>query len=223
MRRVCLGLVFMLVLAGFARPASAAVITFNEAGLVPGFGPAPYYSGSTKGTTITDQLASLGVLFSVSEGGAAYVTSGAFVGAGPSSMSGNFLAINTTPYTSGSWATLTASFVDPLTGNRTTANGFSVTAWDTNNDPTRMTATAFDIDGNWLESYSLASLANTFQFKSSNIGRIEFYDTGGDGHVIDNFSYRLNPASTQVPEPASVTLFGIGSAALALVRRRRRQ
>ena len=34
MRRVYLGLVFMFVLAGFASPASASAIGFNEAGLV---------------------------------------------------------------------------------------------------------------------------------------------------------------------------------------------
>ena len=41
----------------------ATTITFNEPGLVPGFGPNPYFSGTPKGTEVTDQFAALGVVF----------------------------------------------------------------------------------------------------------------------------------------------------------------
>ena len=221
MRRICLGLVFMFVLAGFVREASASAITFNEAGLVPGYGPSPYYGGAQKGTLIGNQFASQGVLFTMSGPGAAYVSSAPFTGATDPSLIGNYLAFNTTPYTSKEWATLSARFVDPLSGTGTTASGFSVTVSDGNVDAVRSRVLAFDIYGNQLEAFTLTSLANTFQFTSSNIARIDFVDTGGDGHVIDNFKFTLNP--TSVPEPASLTLLATGGTVLAFVRRRRRQ
>lgn len=221
MRRVYLGLVFMFVLAGFASPASASAIGFNEAGLVAGYGPSPYYGGATKGTLITNQFASLGVLFSMSGPGAAYVSSAAYTAATDPSLVGNYLAFNTTPYTSKEWATLSARFVDPTSGTNTTANGFSVTLSDGNVDPERAKVLAFDIYGNMLESFTLTSLASTFNFVSSNIARIDFVDTGGDGHVIDNFKFTLNQPLTAVPEPGSMSLFAIGGAALAFMRRRR--
>ena len=62
----------------------------------------------------------------------------------------------------------------------------------------------------------IATLAAALQFTSSNIARIDFIDNGGDGHIIDNFNFTLN--RTTVPEPASMSLFAIGGAALALVR-----
>lgn len=217
MRRVCFGLVLIFLVAGFARPASATAITFNEAGLVPGVGSDPYFKGSSKGTSMGDQLLSLGVSFSITDG-LAYISSDAYLGASSSLLSGNYLTVNS--FTPGKAATLSASFVDPLTGAPATVSGFSATVVDGNVDPIRMTVRAFDLGGNLLEYYSLTTLAAAFQFTSSNIARIDFIDNGGDGHIIDNFNFTLN--RTTVPEPASMSLFAIGGAALALVRRRRR-
>jgi hypothetical protein len=221
MRRVCLSLVFILALAGFGQEASASVITFNEAGLVPGYGPSPYYPAGVKGTSVANQFASLGVLFTVAGPGAAYVSSAPYTGAVDPSVVGNYLAFNTVPYTSKEWATLSATFVDPLSGSGTTVSGFSATVMDGNVDQERMKVRAFDIYGNQLETFTLTSLTSTFQFVSTNIGRIDFIDTGGDGHVIDNFKFTLN--KTPVPEPASMSLFAIGGAVLTLARKRRRQ
>jgi hypothetical protein len=227
MKRIGLCGIFLLLLVGVVQPAGRAFIGFNEAGLVPGFGPNPYFPDGPKGTAITNQFQSLGVLFSISNGEASVSNDSILRIAGSvSTTNQNYLVVNTVPpNVTRPWATLSARFVDPLTGLQATASGFSVTVSDGNAMPNpRITVQAFGVNGALLESYNLTSLASALAFTSSNIGRIDFVDSGGDGHIIDNFAFTLNPPPppSQIPEPATLSLLGAGFFVAAFVIRRRR-
>jgi hypothetical protein len=219
-KRVVFVVALVSALAGLSPPASAALITFNESGLVAGVGPDPYFTGAQKGTLLTDQLSSLGVMFSIGVNGAAYVSNDSVLGpAGSWAMAQNYLAVNTLPLNNtASPTTLRATFVDPLTGVAMTASHVSTLVSDWNAIPNpRVTVNAFDLAGNLIESHSLLDYWNTLAFDSTQIARLDFVDNGGDGHIIDNFQFSLN----QVPEPGSILLL-LSGVAIAVAGRRRR-
>ena len=221
MKRVGLCLAAVLMVIGSARPSSATVITFDEADLVPGVGPDPYFSGAQKGSLLTDQLISFGLLFSIGSDGAAYISNDSFLGAaGSSLLSADYLVVNSLPMNNAGSPTTTlhVSFFDPVTGVATTASGVSAMVIDSNAIPNpRVTVNAFGTLGNLLESRSLMDYANTLMFTSSGIARLDFVDNGGDGHIIDNLTFALAP--TSVPEPGTLALLASG---LAFVGARRR-
>src|SRR5262249_30352646 len=161
-------LMFFLTTAtmlGTARHVSASVITFNEPGLVAGVGPDPYFSGAQKGTLLTNQFASLGVLFSIGVDGAAYISNDSYLGAaGNPAMTGNYLVVNSLPPNNIGLpsTTLHVSFVDPLTGLFTTASGVSAMVTDSNAVPDpRVIVNAFDLLGNLIETHNLTNFWST--------------------------------------------------------------
>ncbi len=169
-----------------------ATITFNEPGLIAGFGPDPTFPGLPKGTTpITTQFLDLGVVFSQDVLGVSYVSTPAIVGgpgAGPSG--GNVLAINTVPQL-GPATTLTATFVEPGdVGSPRTVPNVSVFVADGNAVPSpRVTVRTFDSVGTLLEEGNLISPSTTFNFTVGGIARVDFIDNDGDGFIIDDFSF----------------------------------
>jgi hypothetical protein len=194
-----------------AGPVGASVITFSEPGLLVG-------------ATLSTQLAPFGVIFSVT-GGTALV-GGPFVPPAGSTISGQYLMVNTCHYLasscSGSPAVLSIFFVSPSDPNHkgyVDGSTIFLDLWDTNANPSpRVIVHAYDVFGTHLGTLNLLpEFANGLGGLTGNVHRLEIVDHGADGHVIDNLRY--GPI-TPVPEPVSIMLTGLGLAGLGLYRRR---
>ena len=192
---VALGSLLLTMTSGIVSDAYATTITFNEAGLVAGFGPDPVTTATPKGSTLADLnlvLAPLGVQFDQT-GGFVYVSSPAFVGglAGPSG--GNVGTFNTVPSTGGDGGFVTVTFTCPDGSGRLAtvdSTSFSVFTSDGNSVPDpRITVSTFDLDGMLLESQGLSVLGETLVFSVGSIARVEFLDFGEDGHTFDDLTF----------------------------------
>lgn len=201
-------MVCLLLAAG---SAGASVITFSEPGLLVG-------------TPLSTQLAPLGVLFSVS-GGTALI-GGPFIPPSGSTVSGQYLMVNTCHYLasscSGSPAVLSIFFVspsDPKHHGFVDGSTIFLDLWDTNPNPSpRVIVHAYDVNGALLGSlHLLPEFANNLGGLTGPVHRLDIIDNGADGHVIDNLRY--GPI-TPVPEPVSALLTGLGLASLGLWGRR---
>ena len=223
-KRVTVILGAVVLAMGLARPASASLITFDEMGLKPGAGPDPWWDYHIKGDVLTDQLMSLGLVFSTDANGVAYI--------GGKLATGNYLHINSVPVNAmgGPETTLTLTFVDPLNGyTPATASGISFLTKDGSKvHDLRVIVSAYDMGGNMLETQNLfGANEGTLSFASNHVASLHFYDYGGDGHVIDNLSYTLNPqvtllsesTPTSVPEPGTLPLLTSGLALVGASRR----
>src|SRR6185295_14337902 len=172
-------------------------------GLTAGYGPDSIAPGqSPKGTLLTNQYATAGIIFSADTHAVAYVTSTTLVGGLVSPAGGNILAVNTVPDRNNPPAVLTASFVDTATGAPGTvdATTFSVFVSDSNDTPDpRVIVRTFGADGGFLEEQDLHSLGTTLRLSVGRIATVEFIDNGGDGHTISGFSFgRVLPTNVTV-------------------------
>lgn len=216
--------IFFITIAFFpsTQKAHATTITFNEPGLVAGFGPSPFFSGTPKGTVVTDQLAALGVLFSMNANGVDYISSPTYVGGLTGPSGDNVFTVNTLPPVIGAPAVLTATFIDPSgTGALATIEGttFSVFVSDTDSSSSsRVIVRTFGLDGSLLETQSLTTLGSILNFSVGQIARVEFIDNGSDGHTIDDFTFGRVSA---VPEPSTLLLLGSGLMGLVVWRQKR--
>lgn len=190
----------------------ATVITFSEPSL-------------TLWTPLSTQLASQGVIFSVS-GGTALI-GGTFVPPAGSTISGQYLMINTCHYLApscfGSPAVLTVYFVSPSNPAQPAyVDGATISfdLWDTNAAPSpRVIVHAYDVTGVHLGTLNLfPEFANSLSGFTGPVHRLEFIDHGADGHILDNFTFGPVVAT---PEPTSLLLTGGGLLLLSRALRRR--
>lgn len=231
-------IVFALVLMG--SPVFAGLITFDEPGVSPGYGPNDFSPNVPKGTVVTNDYLSLGVLFSSSTAGGGlanlygYVSNSSY-GINPDYPGGNFLAANTAPEL-GSPGTLTIQFVKP--GDATVKGWVDTSASDplsfwvrddngATNPAVSVQFAFYDVLGNQIgSSGNLASsgnIASTFSFTSlAGVSKIVFTDMGADGFQLDNLTFPTVDPPIANPEPGTLSLLGAGFAAVALLSRRLR-
>ncbi len=201
MKKLSVIWIFLAFLASL--PAvQANMITFNDPGLVAGYEADPFQSGTPKGTSpITDQYQSLGVLFSIDTYGIDFVTSPAFVGGQASPSGGNLLGVDSVLQSNPT--TLTAKFVDPSgTGLLGTISALSFSVFIADTEASVILRT-FGLNGGLLEEKALTTQSATFTFSVGQIARVEFFDLGGDGHTIGDFSFGK---VTPVPLPPTIWL-----------------
>ena len=198
---------FVAVLAFAVVPASATTITFSELGLADG-------------DALTNQLLSLGVLFTpvnatadidddqVPPAGSTVV--GQFVSIGSTSGDG-ILRVQFFNATDSS----IPGYVDGAT--------LFFDLWDTNPATIRTQVNAYDVNNNFLGFMQMGpgEYQNAVNSLSGNIHRLDFVDVGGDGHVMDNLVY--GPITdVPIPEPGTFGLLGIGRTGLGLALHRKR-
>lgn len=198
-------------------PAFPTTITFNEAGLVAGFGP-QQLGLNPQGTALSNQLASLGVTFT-NNGVVNYVSDGPSTGfiAG---ASGNYLVVlNNTILGPPPFGYLTATF------GANGANNISLDLFDGNANPSpRVVVRAYDASNTQLgASLGLMNFGGTLTIPFAH--HIQIEDTGADGFVIDNLSFTLaangNGNVAHAPEPGTWLLLGAGLTVLGTIRRRK--
>ena len=197
-------LLFTFALSLLSMPSRATTIGFNEEGLVPG---AP-------GTSLTNQLAAQGLLFS-SSGTDNYVSNTNFPN-GNVVTEGNFLVVlNKVILASQPWGFVTITFQGGGASN------ISFDVFDGNGTPSpRVLIRAFDDEDIQLgDALGLTTLKATLSIPFARYIQLE--DTGADGFVIDNLSFNLIPTDQGVPEPGTYLLFGGGLAILGLLKVRR--
>lgn len=217
-------LVFSMGVFCLPCPVSAVTLTFSEPGLIPGFGPDQIQTGTPKGTLLTNQLASLGVLVSTTPGteGVAWVTNATFV---PGAPTGDSLAINTFPGRTP--ITTSFAFVDPanpLVSGVVDGSSLSVFVIDSEAIPDpRVIVRTFNHNGILLEEQGLHAFTAPLTFTMGQVARVDFFDNGGDGHLIDNFSFGSITAIAAVPEPSTFLLVAAGALGLLVYGRRRRR
>lgn len=221
MRRSMMAGAFAALGLGMVGAAFASTtINFSEVGLTPGWGPDPWFAGSPKGTDLNTQFLSSGALFEVANG-AAYVTNSSFC-TGTSSLAwGEFLAVNTTPPYVGTGAVLRLTFWNPTNSSEAAVvNGgdinFSIS--DQNSAPTdRVIVRSYDVYDNLLETVTLNSYVDVLGFTGGSVHRVDFFDNGSDGFVVDDLSFGNVGVA---PEPGTLAVIGLGAAALLRKRRR---
>jgi hypothetical protein len=209
-----------------ALPICAATIGFESSelpGLAAGYGPDPYFSGTVKGDSVTNQYAGLGVVMSMSANGVTFLSDSSCYGTyGGYDMSGQYLMVNTVPELSQPAAQLTISFFLPTDlSHIATASGDTIslfvrdTEWATNS----VRVETFGVEGDLIESWDLASLGFTKVFTTGAVQKIVITDLGSDGFRLDNLSFGplTNPDPT--PEPGTALLLAAGLAASALIFR----
>ena len=166
-------------------------LTFDGSGLTPGFGPPPFDRGIPLGTSpISTQFASQGVEFSIDSDGLDWISAPSFVGGDAGPSGGSVFAINSIDAKRPT--TLSATFRDPATGNPGVVDGgtFSVFVSDTNASPDpRAIVRTIGLDGQVIEERSLHVQGELLRFSKGHVARVEFFDAGGDGHTIDDFSF----------------------------------
>jgi hypothetical protein len=227
--------VFALLLCGL--PLCATVITFED--LIAGYGPDAVNPSLPKGTVVTTQYLTSGVVFSSSVASStladlfAYVSSTACCGFGEPSV-GKFLAANTAPEF-GKPGTLTIQFVKPgdaaVKGwvNATASDILSFWVRDDNGDFDPSISVGYilyDVNGAQLASGNLASFTGISATPSWNslagVSKIVLTDMGADGFQIDNLTFGPVQYPQEIPEPGTVALLGTGILGLAFASTRLR-
>lgn len=178
--------------------ASATTISFDDLDA-----PATF-SGTHP---LTDQYASLGVIFSGpvnGYGGAVLAQAGNF-GVTPHSGS-NFLAFNREGYA-----------VDPeiltFTSLVNSVSIFAAGGW--NNDT--FTMSAYDSSYNLLDTDMLTTLSwDLLSVSATGIKYVELIQRGDNSFVYDDLSF----SAAAVPEPSTFLLFGVGLLGAGLLRRK---
>ena len=195
-------LVLVAVVSLFALPAFATTITFDEGALA-------------NGTPMTNQWVAYGITFSVING-SLYIGSGS--GPGGSDIAGRYAVVQS----SGGTGNAVVEFHVP--GDASTpvyVNGSQVSfsLWDTE---ASVTVNAYDLSNGFLGSYDLTALyVNGAGGLTGNVHKLVFVDTGNDGHVFDNLTFPTIPP-TEIPEPGTFALLGLGLIGLGITLRRRR-
>lgn len=207
-------LVLFLLLAA---PAFSGLITFNEVGLTAGFGPDPTFPGSPKGSIVTSQFGPAVTFSTAPSSTVAYVSSFTQVPSGPSA-SGNFLVVNSVPFSTPPAGTLTITF-----NGWVLASSLSVYLKDSEWATASTSVDLKNSGGSILQSWTLGQLEETHLFTGSGqVHSMVFTDIGSDGFALDTLSYGTITSDQVVPEPATMGLLGAGLVAIGLLRRRRR-
>jgi len=197
LRSATRSVIAVAMFAVLAAPAGAVEINFDT---LPG------------GIAVTTQYQSLGAVFSSNNDTAALIFSDpAEAKSQPNILVGN-----------NNFSNIYLRFIDPVTGNFSTASSVSVYAISVGFS--RWSVTAKNGDGQTLETFVLQHLAgpvnglgnqDLLTFASSSIASIDFVFTStspGDGIGIDNLSFISQP----VPEPSAATLLAVGIALFGL-------
>ena len=232
-RLASIAVIFLFVVViGRTQAEAAGILISGPSPVAPFAGTVINFEGFAEGTLISNQFSGLGVTFTQNDGGTPMIDNlPALFGYGPGSGTGMLTGSTTGGAPFPTVAGLVGVFSSPVSmagafmSDTSPLGDYTISAFGSGGgllESFIVTGGAFPACGTVFPTTPGCGVFVGFNRPQGDIARIQFGPSGvfGDAFAIDDFRF-ASAASSTVPEPTTLLLFGSGLA--AAMRRRSQQ